>query len=417
MKYYEFNGLRVSEPNNKKRKKAKKTKLKAKTKIKEPMSRKKIINICIGVFLLVFFTISATLYSNHEPTKEFLDKYVFRKDVYENNLPFIVIDSVNAENIYAYGKNIMILHQNSLRVYNKMGVEEYNIDVKIKKPLFASKGNYLCLADKGGNKIYLISGRNIIWQKDLEGSISNICINKNGFIAVSIADTSYKTIVETYDNSGTRLFRQYLSTSNVIDIDISGDNKSLAIAEANFTGAVIQSSVKIISIEEAKKNSTSSIVYSGIANPGDLIVNIEYNNRNNLICMYDGRVDCVKNNQNEEVINFSSEDILFVDIGLNSGIVKVKKKPTGLFSAEAELKIINSNTMENKSIYTIEGIPQKIYTYDTMICINLGTEVLFINGNGWLTKRYRSSQEIKDVVMCDGVAGIIYKDRVEIISL
>jgi len=181
--------------------KDKKEKKEKKPKNKKPIDKKKILNISITVFLIIAFIVAASLYTYNEDVRDFFDKYIFRKDVYENNLPFITVDGISSKNIYAYGRSILILEGNVLRSYNKMGTEEYTIDVKIKNPLFASSGNYLCLADKNGKKIYLIYGKNIIWQKDLEGEISNICINRNGYIAVSISDTSYKTIVETYDQS------------------------------------------------------------------------------------------------------------------------------------------------------------------------------------------------------------------------
>ena len=62
------------------------------------------------------------------------------------------------------------------------------------------------------------------------------------------------------------------------------------------------------------------------------------------------------------------------------------------------------------------GIPKKIYTYNNTVCVNLGTEVLFINSSGWLVKRYKSTQEVRNIVLGDSIAGIIYKDKIEIIS-
>ena len=46
---------------------------------------------------------------------------------------------------------------------------------------------------------------------------------------------------------------------------------------------------------------------------------------------------------------------------------------------------------------------------EMFIALNLGTEIEFIDTNGWLIKRYNSSSEVKDIILCDGLAGIIYK--------
>lgn len=51
------------------------------------------------------------------------------------------------------------------------------------------------------------------------------------------------------------------------------------------------------------------------------------------------------------------------------------------------------------------------------IALNLGSRVDFINTNGWLVKKYISEKEIQDIVIAEKVAGIVYKDKVEIANL
>ena len=62
-------------------------------------------------------------------------------------------------------------------------------------------------------------------------------------------------------------------------------------------------------------------------------------------------------------------------------------------------------------------LPKSIKTYDNVVALNLGTEIDFINTNGWLIKKYTASRNIKDVVLCGSIAGIIYKDKIELINL
>ncbi|MCI8393616.1 MAG: hypothetical protein HFJ23_07735, partial [Clostridia bacterium] len=48
--------------------------------------------------------------------------------------------------------------------------------------------------------------------------------------------------------------------------------------------------------------------------------------------------------------------------------------------------------------------------------INLGTEIDFINLNGWLEKKYKSNQEAKSIVLGTSVAGIVYRDRIKVLT-
>lgn len=398
MKYYMFNGM--NENNSKDRK----------------LNKKKIAKLIVVIICIALIVSSIILYIKNEEFRELLDRYVFRKEVYENNLPNIEIDSNKNISTFAYNKYISVLEENKLKIYNKTGREEIALDVEISTPIFEANGEYLGIAEKNGQKLYLVNNKNIVWQKDVEGKISKINVNKNGYMSIVISGTSHKAVIKVFDQNGNELFTYYLSTTSVIDTDISGDNKFLAMAEVNFSGIVPQSGIKIISIEEAKSNSSEAIKYTYLSNANDLIINIKYQNKNELVCMYDEHIDVFKEGKNTELINLKDDDALFADVNLSSKIVKVTKKSTGLFSAEAEMQIINSNTKDS-NFYAIESVPKSVLVQDNMIAINLGTKAIFINSNGWLVKKYQSSQEIQQILLCNDVAGIVSKNRIEIISL
>lgn len=382
------------------------------------LNKSKILKISIILICIILFISFILLYESNEKVRNFFDVYIFRKIINEEKVPSIEIDASKNINVFAYYKYIAILDQNTLKLYNKSGNEEHSLDIEISNPLFETNNNYLCVAEKGGNKLYLISNKDIVWQKELEGNISDINVNKNGYVSVIISGTSYKAVIETFDSKGDELFKTYLSTTNVIDTDISNDNKYLAIAEANFSGIITQSSIKIISIEDAKTNSDDSIKYTHIAKANDLIINIKYNTKNDLICMYDEHIDLLTEDGNTELVNLTNEDVLFADINLSSKIAKFAKISEGFLNTYIELQIINSNNLEDVKTYKIDNTPKKVYAQGNMVAVNLGTSIMFINDNGWLVKKYESNrEEIQNVVMCEEIAGVISKDKIYIISL
>lgn len=400
MKYYMFNGTKV-ESNNEQNRKLNKSKV------------FKLIAIVICILLIVTFIV---LYTTNEKCRIIFDKYIFRKEVYEDNLPSIAIEPSANINICAYDKYIGVLNENILKLYNKSGKEEHTIEIEISNPIFEANGNYLCVAEKNGQKIYLINGKNIVWQKNLEDKITSVNINKNGYVSVVASGASYKNVVYIFDSDGNEMFKYYFSETSVIDTDISDDNKFLAIAEVNFSGIVVQSTIKTISIEEAQKNSSESIKYSYVAATNDLIINIKYNNKNELICMYDEHIDILNGDQNAELISLREEEALFADVNLTSKAIKIIKKSDGPFNAKAELQItdIDSKKVSN---YTLENIPKKVYVQGEIIAVDLGTSVVFINDRGWLVKKYQSSQEIQEIVFCNNVAGIVAKNTIKILPL
>ena len=112
----------------------------------------------------------------------------------------------------------------------------------------------------------------------------------------------------------------------------------------------------------------------------------------------------------------NNKKMTFMSVKLTNNVVTVEEKSSGLFTADSVIQIINtSNQKEN--IYKAEGVAKDIITYDDIIGLNFGTEIHFINTNGWLVKKYIASQEITNVVLSNKIAGIIYRDKVEIINL
>lgn len=365
------------------------------------LNKKKIIKLIIAIVLLIFIVVIGILYENDNEVKNFLDKYVFLKEKHENNLPKIPITSANDINTYAYKGNILILNNNKLTAYNSNGNEEHSLDIEISNPIFKSAGDYLCIGEKNGKKIYVISDKNIIWQKDLEGNICDITINSNGYLAAAITGSLYKTIVQTFDNKGEEQFKNFLSTTYVIDMSISPDNKYLAIAEANFSGIIIQSNIKIISTEKAE------IIQNQTNTEGDLIVNIKYQSKDELTCVFDDHIEIIKDEASSIVSDFSQEETLFTE--LNNKIIKIIKR-----DAQIYLKVYTN--ADNAKEYEILE-PKEICVSDDVVAINLGSEVLFYNNSGWLIKRYNATQEINKIVLSNNLAGIVYNDKIELVSL
>ena len=56
-----------------------------------------------------------------------------------------------------------------------------------------------------------------------------------------------------------------------------------------------------------------------------------------------------------------------------------------------------------------------IYLLEQKLFLN--AEIEFINKDGWLVKRYLANQEITNIVVSNSIAGIIYRDQIEIVNL
>lgn len=380
-------------------------------------NRKKNIITLLVIIIISLLAVTIALYNVNTSVRDFMDKYILRKNVTEENLPSIDIDYNSNTNVIPYGKYICILAENTLLEYNSLGKQEKSVKIEISNPIYHTEGRYLVIGEKDNQKLYLINGENIVWEKNIEGNLSKVTVNKNGYVSAIVTGTTYKSVIITYDAKGNELFKSYLSSTIAVEACISPDNTELAYAEVNTSGTAVQSNIKIISISEAKEKNTEP-KYTYEIPQNELILRMKYQEKNQLICMCENSIHSIQNNVGTEILNLSEEGkkITFADITLTNHVFRSLEQSTGLFQANTVIEIKNV-TNQKESIYTVEDVAKSIVSSQNIIAVNLGTEVEFIETNGWLVKRYNSKQEVRNIVIGDGVAGVIYRDRIELINL
>ena len=381
------------------------------------VNKKKVIITIIAIIIILFLIIISAIYINNKNVRLWIDKNIFRKEVIQNNLPTIELNESDTQNIYAFNKYIGVLSKNQFVIYDNSGKKQDELNIEITKPIFNSNGRHLVIAEEKGQKVYLITDKGIAWEKCVEGNISQVEVNKNGYVAITIGDTINKTVVAVYDNTGNWLFNNILSTTRVVSTSLSNDNKYLALAEIDTSGTQIQSSIKVMSIEEGKNNPSNSIKKVYNSEKGDLITQIKYQEKDKLLCMYTDKIDVIKTDETTETISENKDKkVSFTSISLSNSAVMLEEKSSGLFTADSIVSIINPDN-KNISTYTTEAVTKEIYTYDNIIGLNLGAEVEFINTSGWLVKKYTAEQEITNIVLSSSMAGIVYRDKIELINL
>mgnify|MGYP002795878132 FL=1 len=380
------------------------------------VNKKKIVILTIIIVFIVIAIITIGLYSTNDKAREWIDKNIFRKEVLQDKVATIDLKENQDSNIYAFNKYIGILNKTKFSIYNSTGSQEKTLDLQISNPIWGSANRFLAIAENKGKKVYLISDKDIAWESEVEGNISQVHVNKNGYVAVVIVDTSYKTVIKTYNPQGKELFNTYLSSTRAVDVSISNDNKYLAIAEVDTSGTMIQSSIKVISIDKASTDPTNSLENTYKGEENKLITNIKYQNKNKLVCMYTDSIHQIENGEDITLIDNQNKKVIFQSVNLVNRACSIEEKSSGLFTADSLVNIVNIENHEIKQ-YTASSVTKELYTYGNIIAINLGTEVEFISTDGWLVKRYVANQEITNIVVSDSIAGIIYRDKIEIINL
>ena len=383
--------------------------------IQRELNIRKIIITGIVVVLILAVVIVFSLYIAEEGFRKWVDINVLRKDISSESAATIDLNVDKNNQIVCYNKYIGILNEKNLKLYNPSGENITDISVNINIAIFSTNDKYLAIAEKNGQELCVISDKTYSWSQKVDGEILQIYINKNGYVVLVTTDTTYKSIITVYDNYGKQLMRSFLSSTRVVDISMSNDNKYVAYAEIDTSGTLIKSSVKIISIEKAQSNSAESTVYTKDAENSKMIIKIQYQEKGELVCVYDDSINIVKDGQEQELIK-KDDETTFISGNLGNSIAYIKEEQRGVFDSSSTLNIVNSSSNQTYK-YNFDEIAKEMYTTGNVIGINIGTEIYFVSTNGMLIKKYTSNQEITNVMITNNIAIIIYKDRIEIINL
>ena len=380
-------------------------------------NKKKItIAIILGILLLTLL-ILFVVYCFNRNFRSYVDMNVFRKTINSEKLSTIKVEDANNANIFAYRNCIAVLKDNKLRKYNSSGKLDHEIDIEITDPIIDTKGVYIAAAEKEGRIVYLLNDNGIIWTNRTEGNITRVTVNSSGYVAVITSGTSYKSVIVLYDNQGKELFKTFLSSTVAVDLSVSDDSNYLGYAEISMSGTVIQSNIKIVSIDKAKDNPSDAIIHSFKGDVDSLIIGVKYQG-NRLVCLFDDSIHVVHNDKDKKILNLKDEadKISFADINLDGHAYAVLEGDKSLFKNNLTVQIVSSGT-ETKSNYMLDGAVTSIRSYGNRIGINTGSQIHIIDTSGWLIKKYNSNKDIQNFVMSDDILGIIYKDKIELLNI
>ena len=206
----------------------------------------------------------------------------------------------------------------------------------------------------------------------------------------------------------------FLSSTYAIDTDISENNEYIAIAEVDYSGINIKSKVEIISVESAISEKEKTVENTYEADIGKVILNINYQKNNTLFCMLDDRIISMTPSDTETLYT-TDDSTKYLSPETKNSYIRIDKESSGVLNSDYRLKI--TDMKDDEHVYVIEGNIKNMTNSEKIVALNYGKQINFIKLNGWLSKKFISTKEIKDVKLSDKIAAIIYKNKIDIIKL
>lgn len=371
------------------------------------MTKNKFIFICIMIAI-----ISAIIF------------YYKSEDIisYFENKEWEFADSVgsvglNSNYIMAEGtlSNLILIGTNYIKGYSNTGKEEFDIFASFQDAVSDAVGDYCVIAEKNGTQVYMICGNEKIWENTVTGNIYNVYVNKNGYAAITYKQSGYKSLVKIISPLGEELFTSYLASTYALDVAITNDNKTLAIAEVDTEGIHVNSAIKIIDINNLGNDKLQKIALDD----NSLIIDIEFSDKNELLVMTDSKIKMIKNGELINLLEYTYPNTLSVTIENMKNIIAIEKKDTGLFDVEYKLCIYSYGEVVEKEEYELYDLPNHVKAYNNIIVLAMEDEILVVNTNGKLLKKFEISRNLKSISLFDNgkTLGLIFRDKIEFVNI
>jgi len=308
-----------------------------------------------------------------------------------------------------YKSGMVCVNANGIKYYSLQGKEEWRDERSLGNPLVRTTDKYLIVGDSISKVIYLFNGKNLLWEKNIDGEIVSISVNEKGFSGVIYKGSNTKLVVEVFDVRGAKRMSRYYSSNYAVDLQISPDNKYVAIGEMDVNGLKVSAGVGIIPIGTEQ--------YSSFFEEGSVFANLNYIGKN-LILVLDDKVLNVKSDGSKILIKeLPKGQVTSVDTGSGKYVILIEKTNKFL-SAANSLKILNTSGKQIGS-YEISGMAVNIDSYRDIVVVNSGDKVIFLNSSGGEISRFNPKKEVREVeLFYDGNhAAVMYSDRIDIINV
>lgn len=121
-------------------------------KFKGKISLKNKLLILLAILIAISAISIGVAYTISDEFKEWININIFKKEITEDDVATISLDTDKTQYVYAFDKYITILCNSKLEIYNSYASLVYELDINISNPLFDANGQYLAIAESGRTK-------------------------------------------------------------------------------------------------------------------------------------------------------------------------------------------------------------------------------------------------------------------------
>ncbi|MFA9378570.1 MAG: DUF5711 family protein [Lachnotalea sp.] len=178
----------------------------------------------------------------------------------------------------------------------------WNETFEMLNPIVDICDEYIAIADKEGNKIYIFNEKGLQSTIDVSQPIEQLQVANQG-VVFAVLDDGNNSLIYTYDKAGNVLakMKQPMTTSGYpLDISVSDDGVKLAVSYLYVDGGIMKTDIAFYNFGSVGQNEDDHIV-SGYTYENIVFPNVSYVNETTAVAFGDNKVGIYKGTQKPEM--------------------------------------------------------------------------------------------------------------------
>lgn len=290
--------------------------------------------------------------------------------------------------------------RDGIAAYSYGGSQKWNKTYEINKIGVDKAGNYLAVADIGGNEVYFFDVNGYLTTINTNLPIVKISVSEKGLV-VAILEDKDASYIEMYGKDGSKVYTIKTTASSdgiPTDADVSPDGNKLVVAFTSVKGVDLVTSVDFYNFDVVGQNESERIVGGFNIYDNQLVGDVEFLNETAVVAVsenllsfytikeYPKLINNIEITERIEQIFYSDNSFAYVYIGENGN---------------RNIVVYN---LSGEKLYTKE-IQEKYKAFDFIeegIIIHGGKSYMLLNekGNELISGEFEA--DISDIIHVDG---------------
>jgi hypothetical protein len=315
----------------------------------------------------------------------------------------IDIDAEEKSVFNIYKNDIIISGKHGVEAIDKNGNMSWSIPVSFSDIDMNVKNDYALAVDKGDKEAILIHNGQVKTNVKTQETIIMARLNNNGYFALITEERGYKGRLVVYNPEGTELFTNY-SVNNIIDVDISNDNKRIAICTLDPGSGKVSGCITFYYLNSEQP-------YSGVLLEDTLLASIKFY-KNRLIAVGDDKLVGFNSEGTKDwELKFEPGEIAGFNVDSDNMIVIItdENRNRNFFSNNI-VKIIDPNGKVRGS-YNAGARVSALSVLDDVIALGIKREVSILNSKGDIIAETEFSKDIVELKVFNNKRDLLIVSR------